>query len=458
MAITGIGDIGRMPAPAKADPFKDAVLADSPAAYYRLNDGSGATTVADESGAGRDGTWQGSPAFGAGLFPGDLGNWDGDGSVWAEVNAVAPEIYSGDFTIELFAYGDAANICAVGWNDSSGDANVLDIFAPPSDNFLVTGSNTPYTNRDFLARESAIYHVVVKNEGGSIRVFVNGVEDTVEDFPASFAGAPASDDQISIGQEFDGASVSNVHSGKMSDVAFYGYALSDSRILAHYEASQEVSFANLSIAIITKDPTHDAPNNTKAALESRGHSVTVYDDSSVTASEIESHDVGVLVRYANWSEASTAYNNGQPMLVGITQNSDGTGFPCFTSANDLSSTEDLYTQGANGETFDFLAVDHPIKNGFSLPGLFTPMTGINWSASWESGAATHAGTLLGEGTAGNDADGRGMLFVFEAGATDLASNTIPARVALWGHGYGGQNAYSEEGADLLDRLVNWLLG
>lgn len=217
--------------------YSAEVLADSPLGYWRLGETSG-TTAADSSGNGHAGTIVGTPTLGvAGLLSGDsdkalgltanAGNYVSIASAsfldsqpgityeaWVNITS-APDSTNNDGIIAR--YGSVPRQAKL-----YRDGNSLLRFTVRIGGVdkTVVGSTTM----------SGTCHVVGTYDGSSVKVYLNGALDG----SLSFTGTV---DSTTIALELGRmGSNAQVFGGTLDEAAVYGYALSDTRVAAHYNA------------------------------------------------------------------------------------------------------------------------------------------------------------------------------------------------------------------------------
>lgn len=227
--------------------YSSEVLADSPLAYWKLDETSG-TTAADSSGNARDATYTGSPTVGATSLLAD-----GSGkamSVAADSGqhatiASASWMNVNTFTVEAlatFSAYDSGNGDIVLSRYTAGDNYPMEMgrqyggTAYPWIQVVVAG------NRYNVAGPSALsngvtYHLAATYDGSNIRMYVNGSQ--VGSPQAATGNVSWSSSQFDIGRS---AQASSTTPGAVIDeVAFYGTALSGARIAAHAAAATALS-------------------------------------------------------------------------------------------------------------------------------------------------------------------------------------------------------------------------
>jgi hypothetical protein len=218
--------------------YAAVVLADSPLAYYRLNEATSATTVADSSGNSRTANVTGTLTSATGLLTGDT-----DTALSSAATAVAIAPYAAwqsvsSFTAECWvkpsALGGARTFVARfdGWvPTSSFSPSSFSLRASSGGNLeaciFYSGNNQALNNGSSLST-GVRYHLAMTYDGTTARVYLNGVQD----FTISASGMNAGTLGLSIAR----AQGAEAFEGVIDEVAYYGTALSAGRILAHYNA------------------------------------------------------------------------------------------------------------------------------------------------------------------------------------------------------------------------------
>lgn len=218
---------------ASASAYSNAVLADTPLAYWRLG-GSSGTAMADSSGNNHTLTLTASTGVGAtGILSNDTDKcWDAPGTQHGSVTN-GTWMNTSSFTIECWCRPDKVSgynalvtrdgdSTSRGWNMYIRDGFLLCYYYPPvefTSSIPMSAGNT--------------YHCVMTSDGTNVKLYVNGVLGasvaTALTAPSgnamSLAGSPAGTTGMSF--QFD---------GRIDEVAYYGQALSEARITAHYQA------------------------------------------------------------------------------------------------------------------------------------------------------------------------------------------------------------------------------
>ncbi len=216
--------------------YEEAVRADGPVAWYRLADAAGSKTLADSAGS--------YPATNDGITLGEEGPFGGteSGAFGGEAYGALPSdplASASAFTVEawvrrggtantaVFDFGSSAtNYMYLTPDSSDGHKTIFEIRTSGGTEFQVVAPH--------LAESTWEYAAVTETSGGTLTLYVNGVQagqtTGVTISPASLGSAP--DDYLG-----KGLAENPLFHGRLSNVAFYTKALSSERILAHYQAA-----------------------------------------------------------------------------------------------------------------------------------------------------------------------------------------------------------------------------
>ena len=220
--------------------YREAVLADSPRAYYRLGEASG--NAIDEMG----GT-QGAPSGALtraqpSLLPNGDGASTGFGGGWIAVafNA-AMNIGASAFTLECWFREDAISqttnrgVIRSGWNLSdsffgltlrtvAGTAN------GPADGITLSagGSSTNPNPSGFSAARQTTHHLAVVRSTPNV-AYLNG-----QPYDFTFAGGTTNGSNFFIGAQ---PPTSLPFAGRIQEVALYNYALTQQQIETHFRVA-----------------------------------------------------------------------------------------------------------------------------------------------------------------------------------------------------------------------------
>jgi Ca2+-binding RTX toxin-like protein len=229
-----------------AGPYRSAILADAPSGYWELNEPLGAAAH-DEVGS-HDGTYRGAPKLGLpGIVP-YVGNLSPDMEGTDDrvtANSTASGInWSRGFTLEAWVHVTqrSEEEDALSFNSSSGGNGPGLLRDEPSDRFKYRDGDPG--SRDYhyaLSRTvplagTSYYLVVTVNANNQGNLYVNGVQETSFNTPAR---PPSNGGLFSIGAEYDaGPTPEAFWHGPLDEVAVYNYALSATRVRAHWSAAE----------------------------------------------------------------------------------------------------------------------------------------------------------------------------------------------------------------------------
>jgi hypothetical protein len=237
--------------------YEVEVQADTPAAWYRLDETSELETIAyDSSGNGRHATYYEQPPVAEGMITYAGGSARHFVGIVNDIRVLSPYSLTGtDFSVEFWIRTPAvlANDMPVLWQGVAGGARIeLIIGGTGSLNgtgsiewFLSTGTET-YTLR-FPAnsiRASRTHHVVLTRDNGTFAGYVDGVALTasLSSGGGGWAGTEtAFGSFMTIGSHKpDGTTWSTIEFD-LDEVAVYASALSAGRVAAHFEAATSAS-------------------------------------------------------------------------------------------------------------------------------------------------------------------------------------------------------------------------
>lgn len=208
--------------------YDAAVLADAPAGYWPLR-----TDAQDISGNGYHGTVLGSVSF-----TGVAANFGG-GSSYIRINPVAAALVGGDLTYEAWVTpvaGETAGSIVAGNGPTGTNINRLQIEIANGDWEVEGGNAADVRVGSWTA--GVEYHVVLTyvQATGAWELFIDSASIASGTLPG--LAIQGGTDRMSIGQEFDNDTVTDVvNAGTLiRQVAVYPAVLSNARILAHYSA------------------------------------------------------------------------------------------------------------------------------------------------------------------------------------------------------------------------------
>lgn len=216
--------------------YATTVLADQPLAYWRLGESSG-TTMSDSSGYSHNGTYVGSPTLGStGLISGDpnTGVTFAIGK-YAEVASNAWMTNSTRFTAEAVVKptGVSGTQEIFVWQDSNSAGRFYLQLGGSRAQFSVRANNQvwqgPLQSASGSVSAGVRYHVAATFEDGNAKLYLGGV---LVDSVTGWSLLVSTSAKMGVGGDSFGSSASSFV-GVVDEVAFYGIALSASRIAAH---------------------------------------------------------------------------------------------------------------------------------------------------------------------------------------------------------------------------------
>ncbi len=229
------------------DPYAQAVMADSPSAYYRLDDAG--TTMYDATNNRVNGTYGSSitkrvtglvsnTTDTAASFPG--GTYASASIAMVPANSllqpanVSVEAWikeAAAFTTEtnIVAYGQGGSIPGVVYSLRVSSSNtLLAYFVTPSGRIAVTGTT--------VLSAGTAYHAVATYDGTTAKLYLNGSIQATASAPGGLTYAGSNGYGLGIGDSQGSTSVP-VFNGVIDEVAIYPTALSDTQIALHYNTS-----------------------------------------------------------------------------------------------------------------------------------------------------------------------------------------------------------------------------
>lgn len=238
--------------------YFDTVMADSPTGYWRLGETSG-TTAFDSSGNGYDGTYVNGPTNGSGLINDPNGSKIFNGTnqyVTVPDNVALQPGLNASWTVECWtdAVGND-NAPFVAKRQNGGQFEQYSLGRSGDSHFSGSGSRAAWLYAEFadsvpssgveLAVASStttfnpvgVKHVVgvVDFSANDAFIYINGVEVAKASVVGQIDGAyPNINNTDPL--TFMWNNGSSYHNASLDEVAIYNYALSPSRILAHYNA------------------------------------------------------------------------------------------------------------------------------------------------------------------------------------------------------------------------------
>ena len=285
--------------------YSSAVLADSPLAFWRFSETSGAT-IADASGNGHGTTLSGTYTRNAASLTTDA---DAALTLAAAGVAVIPYgawMHASGYSIEfLVKMTSTATRAVLDRDQSSGRAWQLYITGGQVA-FVKTGGGVDsiVSGTGNTVHNGAAHHVVLTHGGGFVRVYIDGTERAWK----AMTDLPSVASPMAIGAQWGGGGGatpgSNMFDGTLDEIAYYGTVLTPTQVSTHYDAARGIFTATTSTAATLPALTSAAagdvtiPAATAATLPSL--SATVAAKSTATAV------VGAALPHLSSSVAATA--------------------------------------------------------------------------------------------------------------------------------------------------------
>ena len=228
------------------DPYAQAVMADGPSAYWRLDDAG--TTMYDATNNRVNGTYGSSITHRVtGLVPNttDTAASFPGGTVSSTNTAIVPQNSSylqpsSAITVEAWIKESVANsgqnVDLVSYGPQAGRAYALEINSANQLKWLVTTTGTSIgLIGSTTLTTGTTYHVVATYDGANAKIYVNGTQDVSVTGSGTIDYSSIGTYGLSIG---GGQSTTrNVINGTVDEVAVYGKALNSSQVALHYTTS-----------------------------------------------------------------------------------------------------------------------------------------------------------------------------------------------------------------------------
>jgi PKD repeat protein/glucose/arabinose dehydrogenase len=228
------------PAAGSGTPYDQAVLVDTPSAYWRLGEASG-TSAADSSGGNRPGSYVDTPSFGQpGALAGSANTSVGFDGVSEHVQVpYAAGLNPATFTVEAWAYvtGGQGRFRAVVSNRdyATGNARGFILYAAPDNTwqFWIGNGGADWARAYGPAVALNTWtHLVGTYDGTTMRFYVNGVlaATTTSTYGVNTARP------LRIGAGANERPADYLFAGRIDEAAVYSGALSATRVQQHYSA------------------------------------------------------------------------------------------------------------------------------------------------------------------------------------------------------------------------------
>jgi Concanavalin A-like lectin/glucanases superfamily/Bacterial Ig-like domain len=268
------------PQPPAASPYKDAVMADSPRAYWRLGETSG-TVAKDVSGNGNDGTYVNGVALGQpGRIMGDPDtsvNFDGVNDYMTVPNSSSLNI-TGAVTVEAWVKRAKSGWQVIAGKPGNGQSR-LENYALwfDSGNFVRAffGDGTNYVNVSSTAPLDTNWHKIAASyDNATVRLYIDGVQNatatsTVQLTPNTLP--------LLAGRESGNTFYMG---GRLDELAVYASALPASRLLAHFSTGNGVDTTPPAVRLTT--PAAGTSTVDHSPIFAGGAAITGTDSQTVT--------------------------------------------------------------------------------------------------------------------------------------------------------------------------------
>jgi RHS repeat-associated protein len=211
--------------------YADAVFADSPSAYWRLDEGAGATSAWDWSGSSRTATYSGGYTLGASGALADLDTAVRLDGLTGLASVPGISLANTSFTLEAWAKRDSINTYDWIIGQGSGTTHQGLHFGFRNTNqftcaFWSNDLNTPiYTDTDWH-HWACTYNAATRDR----RIYRDGVLVASDTAAANYAGTGT----LQIG---NAPPIAGPYAGTIDEVAIYPSALSQAQVSAHHAAA-----------------------------------------------------------------------------------------------------------------------------------------------------------------------------------------------------------------------------
>lgn len=238
--------------------YEQAVLADTPVAWWRMGDAPGSTVMLDSSGNSRHGIWVGSPTLGVpGLLTGDpttAVEFDGVSPAYGRVTDASfmASLSLPEFSIEVWFETSVSGSRAITDKDENGDRAYQWQLNDGVLRFIPINGGVDIITGGSGLNNGVRHQGLVTYDATTVRLYVDGVQ------VASLVRGPIyGTDPFSIAGNFGGAGAPfSRFDGKIQDCSYYDYPLSAARVLVHYTEGVDPT---------PDDPPLDTPVPTVAA-------------------------------------------------------------------------------------------------------------------------------------------------------------------------------------------------
>jgi hypothetical protein len=223
--------------------YNTTILADSPLAYWKLDESSGATQFADSSGNSHPATIAGTPVYSTASKV-DIGSIQFDATQYGSITSGAWFGIRSTFSVEAWF-----STTTTGLRMLIGYDNIIQNPGNPTRVFqfylsggqviflplMSSGSYAVASSPATTYNDGAWHHAVGTYDGTSVRLFIDGTQ--VASVALSGSTTDGGGQPILLGSGFSN-SPGNTYQyiGYLDELAIYGTALNASQVTAHYNA------------------------------------------------------------------------------------------------------------------------------------------------------------------------------------------------------------------------------
>jgi hypothetical protein len=215
--------------------YAQAVLADSPAAYFRLDESTG-TTAANQVAGSPNGSYVGTVSLGNAAASASLGNALGlSGAGYVSVPASLVQS-SNDFSMECWLAANnlsSTQTLYAGVGTAAGTPHVF--LANNALNFELVGSGVVSCNIGSLIGLGQWHQVALSYDhtANEVRFYVDGLVQSITSFTGSPGAISTAGGAVGAWDQ-GGGTVTQFLNGQLDEVAVYGNVLSAARVRDHY--------------------------------------------------------------------------------------------------------------------------------------------------------------------------------------------------------------------------------
>ena len=215
--------------------YAQAVLADGPVGYWRLQETSG-TVAADSSGNGNPGTYAGGFTLGeTGPFGTETGVLFNGTSGYVTVPSASVLQLTSPFTLEIWASVSSLGISNTYVLDKDDDYAIIFGYSTYDYAFYSLATGSPSDSTTTIPISDTNWHYIVITYDGTTMV---GYLDSEQKFSVSATfTCTTTTTPLTIACTDSSGSYTNSFAGALAECAVYDKALSATQVAAHYAAS-----------------------------------------------------------------------------------------------------------------------------------------------------------------------------------------------------------------------------